>query len=528
MTGRTEKRGPGFQPTKRGVGFQPTQPCGLKIRATFLVALLVGITPLFSAPYTIETIPTPPGLSAEVGGVAFMPDGRVAACFHRGEIYLYKPAEKTWTLFADGLHDPLGLVAVSDTELVVMQRPELTRVRDTDGDGVADDFQTITDGFGLTGNYHEFAFGPLLDRDGNFLIALNTASNGAGMRHEMRGTFDPRSSYSPKDRMYSAVPWRGWVLKVTPDGKVTPFASGFRSPNGLGLDAEGNLFVPDNQGDWIGTSPLYHVEAGKFYGHPASLAWKQGERRKPLEIPLEELAAMRARPAILFPHNLLANSPTQPLLDTTGGKFGPFAGQMLIGEMNRPRIIRVIFDKVDGQIQGAAIPFLDDQGLRAGNNRLAFAPDGSLWVGQNDHGWAGDKGLQRIAWTGETPFDVQGMKLTRNGFEITFTRPVDAAIASQPTNWRVKRYSYDYHAAYGSKQHDLEEAEVLTVHLSPDRLRVSLGFGDLIAWRIYEMRLDALKAEDGTAIANPLVCYTLNRLLRNTPPPPPPGREAKE
>jgi hypothetical protein len=199
---------------------------------------------------------------------------------------------------------------------------------------------------------------------------------------------------------------------------------------------------------------------------------------------------------------------------------------MLIGEMNRPRIVRVLFDQVDGQLQGAAIPFLDGQGLRAGNNRLAFAPDGSLWVGQNDHGWAGDKGLQRIVWTGEMPCDVLGMKLTHRGFEVTFTRPVNAALASDPANWRVKRYSYDYHAAYGSKQHDLEDVDVLTVHLSPDRLRASLGFADLAAWRIYELRLDRLKAEDGSPLANPLVCYTLNRLLRNTPPPPPPGREA--
>ena len=503
------------------------RPCSLGCLLALAVA--IAAAPAWSAPaYTVETIPLPVGLSAEVGGVAFLPDGRLAACFHRGEIYLYEATTKTWSLFAEGLHDPLGLVAVSNTELVVMQRPELTRLRDTNGDGVADDYQTITDDFGLTGNYHEFAFGPLLDRDGNFLIALNTASNGAGLRSELRGPFNPRSSYSPEDRMYSSVPWRGWVLKVTPAGQVTPFASGFRSPNGLGFDAEGNLFVPDNQGDWIGTSPLYHVQPGKFHGHPASLAWKPGESRPPLAIPLEELDAQRTRPAILFPHNILANSPTQPLLDATGGKFGPFAGQMFIGEMNRPRIIRLIFDKVDGQIQGAAIPFLDDHGLRAGNNRLAFAPDGSLWVGQNDHGWAGDKGIQRIAWTGEVPMDVLGMKLTRNGFELTFTRPLDAAIASQPSNWPVQRYDYDYHAAYGSRQHDLEEAEVITVHLSPDRTRVSLGFADLIAWRIYELRLDKLKAEDGTPLANPLVCYTLNHLTRNTPPPPPAGRERKE
>ena len=507
-------------------GHAQTKPGAiLETRRDRSLALLVASGAESKSAYRVENIATPPGLSAEVGGIAFMPDGRLVACFHRGEVYLYNVADKVWTLFAEGLHDPLGVVAVSDREVVVMQRPELTRIRDTDGDGVADDYTTICDDFGMTGNYHEFAFGPVLDRDGNFVVALNVASNGAGIRHEVRGPLNPRSTYSPTNRMYSAAPWRGWIVKITPSGKLTPFASGFRSPNGLGFDAEGNLFVPDNQGDWVGSSPLYKVEPGGFHGHPASLAWKTGETREPAAIPLEELDAMRTRPSFIFPHNLMANSPTQPLLDTTRGKFGPFAGQMLIGEMNKARIIRLIPDKVDGQLQGAAVPFLDGGGLQKGNNRLVFAPDGSLWVGQTDHGWAGDKGLQRIVWTGETPLDVLEMRLTRRGFDLLFTRPLNAAIAAEPASYRVKRYDYDYHAAYGSKQHDLEELEVGTVHLSPDRRRVSLGFSDLIAWRIYELHLDALRAEDGTPIANPLVCYTLNHLLEKTPPPPPPGRE---
>ncbi len=475
--------------------------------------------------YQIETIATPPGLAAETGGIAFMPDGRLVACFHRGEVYTYDVAKKTWKLFAEGLHDPLGVVALSNTEIAVMQRPELTRIRDTDGDGVADEYSTITDDFGMTGNYHEFAFGPVLDKDGNFLIALNVASNGAGVRHEMRGTFNPLSQYSATTRMFSCVPWRGWIMKVAPDGKTTPVASGFRSPNGLGFDGQGNLFAPDNQGDWIGTSPLYHVEAGKFYGHVASLAWKPGETREPLKIPLAELDAMRTRAAVVFPQGIMANSPTQPLLESTRGKFGPFAGQMLIGEMNRSRIVRLMLEKVDGQMQGACVPFLDDAGLRKGNNRLVFAPDGSLWVGQTDHGWAGDKGIQRIVWTGRTPLDVQEMHVTKKGFELVFSRPVEAASASLPGAYKFQRYYYDYHAAYGSKQHELQDVPVTSVTLSPDRKRVSLEFADLVAWRVYELRLTGIKGEDGSALANPLVCYTLNRLLENTPPPPKPGRE---
>src|SRR5439155_11274889 len=99
--------------------------------------------------------------------------------------------------------------------------------------------------FGITGNYHEFAFGPVIDKEGNFFIALNCGSSGAGIRYEVRGKYSPMSAKPA--RMYSAVPWRGWVVKITPEGKLIPWASGFRSPNGLGFDADWNLYVPDNQ-----------------------------------------------------------------------------------------------------------------------------------------------------------------------------------------------------------------------------------------------------------------------------------------
>ena len=78
-------------------------------------------------------------------------------------------------------------------------------------------------------------------------------------------------------------------LQISPDGKTIPYASGFRTPNGLGFDLEGNLFVTDNQGDWVGTSKMHHVEKGKFYGHAASLFWQEGWEGRPLSLSIEEL-----------------------------------------------------------------------------------------------------------------------------------------------------------------------------------------------------------------------------------------------
>ena len=120
--------------------------------------------------YEVETIALPKGLRGEVGALDFLPDGRLVACFRRGEVMLYNPKTKAWKLYAEGMHDPLGILANSPTDILVMQRPELTRLKDTNGDGVADDYQTVYDGFGLSGNYHEFAFGPVRDREGNLVI----------------------------------------------------------------------------------------------------------------------------------------------------------------------------------------------------------------------------------------------------------------------------------------------------------------------------------------------------------------------
>ncbi len=461
--------------------------------------------------YEVEDIRLPDGLVAETGAIGFMPDGRFVACFHRGEVMMYNPKTKQWKRFAEGLHEPLGLLVVNNHELLIMQRPELTRVKDTNGDGEADVYQTVTDDFGLSGNYHEFAFGPIADKQGNLYIALNLASNGAGIRSEIRGTYD---SLSRPGRMYSCVPYRGWVMRLDKKGQLHPYAVGFRSPNGLGFDAKGRLLVSDNQGDWLGTSKLYHVEEGKFYGHPAGLIWKKGfPRVVPINLPVAQLDSMRTKEIVQFPHGYFSNSPTQPVLENTQGKFSMFGGQMLIGDMDHKYLIRLMLEEVGGALQGACIPMEVGNKLRIGNNRLAFAPDGSLWVGQNDHGWVGARGIQRIQWKGKKHLDIMAMNLTSTGFELTFSKPIDTASAMNFANYEVKRFYYEYHQAYGSKQFDVKKIAVDKITLSPDGLKVKIDLADMQAGYVYEFRLgDILSVQKDQKLINKIVCYTLNRL----------------
>lgn len=503
--------------------------------------LVAGALAAFAAPltassiadhYQIEDIATPEGLDAQVGGLAFSPSGRLFAAFHRGEVYSYDPASRQWTLYASGLHEPLGLVAISDREVVVAQRPELTRLVDSDGDGVADDCQTICDSFGLSGNYHEFAFGPAIDPKGDFIIGLNVASNGAKIAPEIRGEFR-HYGVSREDilerwtavktkvgRMYSAVPYRGWIVKIgANDGKLTPIACGVRSPNGLGYDAAGHLLVTDNQGDWLGSSKLFDIRQGEFYGHPASLVWREGwDKRNPLTVPVMELDRLRTRESVMFPQDLMANSPTQPLLDTTGGKFGPYAGQVFVGEMNIPRIMRVLLEEVGGRLQGACVPFYDKAKLRAGNNRFAFDRAGAMWVGQTHLSWAGGVGIQKITWKGTVPMDVLAMNLTNTGFNLRFTKPLKPETAA-PAAFVVRRYYYQYHEAYGSKQLDERQVTVTSAALSKDGTSVALVLDEMKPGYQYEVRMKTVAASDGETVINPLVIYTVNTLLDGTKAP---------
>lgn len=473
-----------------------------------------------STSYIVEDIPLPEGLTAEVGGMDFLPNGHLIVCFHRGEVMTFNPETEEWKLFAMGLHDPLGLHVVSDSEILIMQQPELTRLKDTDGDGVADLYETVNDDFGLSGNYHEFNYGPVEDNTGNLYFALNTASSGGGIKDIVRGPVNllGRDGEDGRRQMYSVVPYRGWMMKLSPDGQLTPYASGLRSPNGLGFDGEGNLFVADNQGDWVSTSTLYHIQEDHFYGHPASLVWKEDwPNKNPFDEPIETLNSMRTVAAVLFPQGIMANSPSEPVCDLTGGKFGPFEGQLFIGEMNRDRIVRVMLEKVNGQFQGACIPFIDHQGLRMGNNRLAFSPDGDLWVGQTEHGWAGAKGIQRIHFTGKNPFDIYSMNLSDGGFDLKLTQPITQS-ALDTAEFNLRHYYYDYYKKDLSEpvdksiQIDVQEVPVTGLSLSEDGTIVSLTLDELKPGYIYELKLEKLKSKKSIKLANELICYTLNQL----------------
>jgi len=479
----------------------------------------------------------------EISGLAPLADGRLAVAIRKGEVWILEGLEGSeatsgpaadstgntgtgtspntgglrFRKFASSLHDPMGLLEQGDG-LLTVQRSEMTLLRDTTGDGAADEYRTIAAGWGLTGHYHEYAYGPKRDGAGNLWLTLNIGLGLAGDQLT-RALTDPVLGYRQ-------ARWRGWGMMVRPDGRLVPMAAGMRSPSGLGANLAGDMFYTDQQGNWVPTNSLHHLRSGVFYHHPESLA-SQSLPESPLSpiesvpngvpypVALERFPAMRP-PAVWFLYKKMGQSTTDIVVDASGGKFGPFAGQLFVGEFTQASIQRVQLERVEGEYQGACFPFLS--GLASAVLRLAQAPDGSLYAGLTNRGWSSlgtaSHGLQRIVWNGVVPLEILEMSARSDGFELTFTRPVDPATAGDVDAYRLASYTYLYQSAYGSDEIDRRELVIRAAQVSEDRLRVRLRVDGLRPLYVHELRAAGVTDERGERLLHPDAYYTLNRIPR--------------
>jgi glucose/arabinose dehydrogenase len=462
--------------------------------------------------YRIVTLPTPRDTSLEAGDLAFMGPDKLAVSDRYGEIYiaggvLGDPSKVKWTLFASGLHEVLGL-AYRDGWLYATQRPELTRIRDSKGTGRADTFETVTDDWGINGDYHEFAFSSKFDRDGDIWILLTLTGS-----------------------VNSDSPLRGFGLRVSPDGAATPVVSGIRSPGGLGFNAAGDLFYTDNQGWWNGTCVLRQLRPGAFEGDPAGFRWfddpatRDRLARAGMKKPLEPIEGSRIYdeakripnlevPCIYFPYRKMGQSASGIACDVSGGKFGPFEDQLFVGDQMASTVMRVFLEKVNGRYQGACFPFRE--GFGSGNLSLQFAGDGSLFVYGTDRGWpsigAHPYALQRLIWTGQTPFEVKEMRAAPDGFDLVFTEPVDPSTVTNPASYTIKSYTYIYQSGYGSPEVDITSPVIKSVAVSGDGLSAHMAVDGLVPGRIAELHMAGVRSAQGAPLLHDAAYYTLNYL----------------
>ena len=104
------------------------------------------------------------------------------------------------------------------------------------------------------------------------------------------------------------------------------------------------------------------------------------------------------------------------------------------------------------------------------------------------------------------------MTLTRDGFNLTFTKLVDPATASDPDAYSLQHYHYHYHRTYGSPQVDNTPVKIKEVRVSHGRRVVSLILPKLVAGKVYELHIEGLAAADGSSLLHPTAYYTLNRI----------------
>ncbi len=459
-----------------------------------------------SAHYVIEDLPAPPsGDALEVGCLQQLPGDRLAVGTRRGMILIAHhvsspdPRQITWTVFARGLFEPLGM-QWRDNALYVIQKPEMTKIQDLDGDGVADRFATVTDRWGFNGDYHEFAFCSPPDKDGATWIALCLTG-----------------SFTSEDL------WRGWALRLFPDGRLEPSAAGIRSPGGMGTDRNGDIYYTDNQGRWHGSSCLKWLQPGKFYGThngnvwypkaphmgPAPVASSQAESRIELERPR---MPMFVPPAVVFPHGIVGNSPSGIICDRTAA-LGPFKDQLFVAEQTASQIQRAYVEKVNGVAQGMVVHF--KSGFSTGPIALTLLDQGIVYIGGTNRGWGSagknDYALQRLRYTGKVPFEIDRMNITPDGFIVRFTAPVDAT-AEQVTAYKMSAWTYIYHEDYGSPRVDIITPEVTAAKLAADGLSVRLTVHGWRQGHVHELVLAGIRAKNGAKLLHDTAWYTINEI----------------
>ena len=437
--------------------------------------------------YDLTTI-RPEGFEPKVGGLDFLSDGRMVIC-------CWDPEGSVWILdhvdgddrkkitkkrIAAGLAEPLGLKVVGD-RLFVLQKQELTELIDKDGDDVIDEYRCVSDDWTVSSNFHEFAFG-LVEKDGwmyfNLAIAINPG--GASTRPQVEN--------------------RGRSARVNIETGAFEFLTrGLRTPNGIGPGPDGEIFITDNQGDWLPSSKVLHLRKGAFYNQRAALpaGWKE----QPVQPPV-----------VWMPQGEIGNSPSEPALFTQG----PFAGQLAVAEVTHGGIKRVFMEKVKGNYQGALFRFT--QGLEAGINRMKIRDDGTIYVGgigsNGNWGQTGKLkyGLQKLTPNGERFFEIRRMSARSNGFEVELTDALQASMGWTAEDYEAKFWRYVPTSQYGGPKIDATAAKIKRVSMK-DRRTLLIEVDEMRAGHVFYLRLPSrFRSESYRALWSNEAWYTLNAI----------------
>ena len=499
-----------------------------RIGAAALLALTAAAGPAWTLgnlhPYfTIKHL-LPPELDniGGIGGIALLPNGDGVICTWGGSMQPTGTSSKSngeaWIIpklasgepgtpvrVATGLREPLG-VSVVGSDFYVMEKPRIAKFTGSGSAWTKSTLWTLPTAWYDDNQWHHFSFN-LVNKDDAFWFTTGTAYD-----------------YTPKDPLQ-----RGALIKVPlAGGEFAQLARGLRNANGLGIGPEGEFFVPENQGHWKPADALYHLPVkntpvnGRFFGFRTDGNNACGTKPPPVNGTNCE-SDPEYPPAVWIPYGGFSNSPTRPILL----KDGPYAGQMISGDVFHGGTLRYNLEKVNGEWQGAVFAMMTAgaAGVNFGIHQFLYTPTGSLLVagigggtcnlgGSGNWNWNNTcRGLDLLTPTANSAFEILAIHSVAGGFDVEFTQPASAA-AGVPGNWNVKTTVFTPVQAYGqdsaSNDNNINVA-VSGATLSADGKKVRLQLASSATRRMYAITANNVVSATG---AQPLYTnvgyYTLN------------------
>lgn len=421
------------------------------------------------SPFVIDTITVPYDNPFQalffITAFDFFPDGSAALATAHGDVWIVRGLDRdlrsvSWQRFATGLYQPLGLKVVNGS-VMVLGRDQLTRLVDEDGDGEADRYESFNHDLVIQGLDHAYAMRLETDTEGNFYFL----KSGSG-------------------------PHGSALIKVTADGsELSVVARGFRHPYGMGIGPGDQITVADNEGNWVPSSKIDLIREGGFYGYLAGA-------------PEAPEGVVPDRPLCYIPK--VADNSSGGQVWYTGDRWGDYhQGGMLHLSWGRCTLHAVLQEEIEGVHQAATVRF---PGLTflSGSGEAGFHPiDGQLYVvGLN--GWqtgaAADGSFQRVRYTGRPIHMPAALNVFEDGVLLTFSEPIDAAIASDPRRYRAERWNYRWLSTYGSFHYSA--ADPSRIGHDPVIIRSAEPQED---GRSVFLRIDGLKPVDQFWLATDLV-----------------------
>ena len=401
--------------------------------------------------------------------MTWLPDGRMAFTSLKGHVWFATDSDgdglpDRLSLFEEGLAAPFGILSEGDS-IIVSHKPEILRLRDTDGDGRADHREVIAAGWGLTDDYHDWTSGLVRDQRQNLFVGIG-------------------SDYSQKNRPQNRDRWRGTVLKVDPSGVVSPMAYAFRYPMGLAFDGQGRLYATDNQGVQNTFNEINHIVQGTHYGVPSRHFVND--------------AVAHATPALQVPHPWTRSVNSILFFSELFESMG-IAGHGLGCEYDLRYLIRFTVQQVGDVMQGASYPFSLPNQEAGGSNFIgpicsAISPDGDLYIGSIwDSGWQGGPntgGITRLRPdVTKRPNGIQEVIATPDGFRITFFSPVDRVGAADSSGYSIQGYTRVWGGSYATPDSDQHKCNIETVTIEADSRVVDLKVNGRREGYLYDLNI---------------------------------------